>query len=138
MRILFFVIGGASAAFTIPESIRHAPSVASAAPTEAWAKVRRFWEVESLIFKISPFCPGSRFVRPLYDCAAAPDGRPIVFGLLEIGELPLFRQGEVSSLNETPSKRELPILDEPLRGRDASDTGPGVLLATKKSSPRKY
>jgi hypothetical protein len=40
MRILFFVIGGA-AAFTISESIRHAPSVASAAPTEAWAKARR-------------------------------------------------------------------------------------------------
>jgi hypothetical protein len=61
-----------------------------------------------------------------------------VFGRPEIGELPLFRQGKVSGLDETSTQRELPILDELSRDRDASDAGPGVLLATKKSSPRKY
>jgi hypothetical protein len=40
----------------------------------------------------------------------APDGRPIVFGPLEIGEVPSPRQGEVSSLGETSTKRELPIV----------------------------
>ncbi len=35
--------------------------------------------------------------------------------------VPLFRQGEVSSLDETPDEREFPIF-EPLRSRDLSDS----------------